>query len=865
VSVIESGELLKTAKLALGLGYREVAVGLLEHLLKQLPGHVAALSLLAEQSVALEQWADAQDLFERVLRIDPLNLCALRGAGQVALARGSDQEAERCLRWACALYPDDAKSRELLPDGPDPLSAVSLARVLSAYGRFEEAVAYYEAAFERAMDRPSEQPIIALLLAEALWRTGSCDRARSLLETLVSQQPDWVRPRLVLADIAFASRQDSQAVAFLHDAAALDCSLAIAHELFDGDERYHSFMSQSPEITTPDPSLVQTAPEIVRYALRVDALPEPGDLQDLVLGEPPVVVHVQTAQQKGGRARVTKTGVPAALDVGLTSEQLECEEQTPGDDEECAVRVILSSRERLLAKYGDEAYQELDASLSELRERAAQSTGHEVIKIYVDDPACLDAYNLNKADPSDPRQVKALLQQLASQLRGQSSALRSVLIVGGDSVIPFYRLLNCTDDEDQEICSDWPYTVTDGNPLLSEFSLGRLPDGESGDPETLLSLVENAIQHHARIVNSTRRAASRSLVGRLAGRLRSKGGSPSSVGCSAEVWADAAREVFRLIGDADALQISPPMTDYDFLSAYERMPDLAYFNLHGFEGSAYWYGHGESDEGSPLLPVALTPLAISWTDAAGCVVYSEACYGAATGGGTPDTSIALSFLTAGALAFIGSTTMSYGSLEPPLSGADLLGKYLWEGVLSGLPVGCALRRARGAFVQAAATDQGYLDGEDQKTLLSFVLYGDPSLSLSRISALPELGAQLDVRCPPLTCRQRMFNSEPVEVSQDLRDKVQRRLPSLPISNLRAKRVFVCDGACSATQCSAQGCNVEPDRDDTFPELIVTSEQKDVSKGGNHLQHVIKVTVNADGDVTKVLMSRGGRGSGRLRR
>jgi hypothetical protein len=43
----------------------------------------------------------------------------------------------------------------------------------------------------------------------------------------------------------------------------------------------------------------------------------------------------------------------------------------------------------------------------------------------------------------------------------------------------------------------------------------------------------------------------------------------------------------------------------------------------------------------------------------------------------------------------------------------------------------------------------------------------------------------------------------------------------------------------------------------LPELIVASQQKVISKGRDQMRHVVKVTVNADGDVLKVVMSRGG--------
>ncbi len=853
MSVIRSRELFRVAKLTLDLGYQESGIALLEHLLKHLPSHVAARCLLGENFVILERWADAREHFESVLGVDPINLSALRGMGCVALAKGSAAEESEHLRRAWELYPYDAMTRELLNKELNDVSPLSLARILTASSLYEEALPYYEAASDQAMDRPSEQPMVVLLLAEALWRTGRTERARSLLETLIAQQPTWVKPKLILADIALGAREDALGVALLHDASALDSSLLVAQDLFGQDERYDSFVSDSLEVPAPGSQLVVSAPEVVEYLLGKLSVPERLPVEKEVLkGTAPSGAPVGV-ERKGTSELTIGEGLGQAPYLGLADD----EESDLGPEQEVPVRLILSSRGRLVAEYGDQGYRDVDAKLEQLSEVTAESTGHEVMKMYVDDHASLAAHGLDSVDASEPRQIARLIQQLESELRRESKTLRSLLIIGGDSVIPFHRVANPADDEDGEVLSDWPYAAQDGNSLLTRFSVGRMPGGQSADAETLLPLIENAIRHHGAGRGDSARTTSSSWLGRVLKVLGSKQESMPSVGYSAEIWAEASRSVFQTIGDGSSLMVSPPLTDYDFLSAYEEIPTLGYFNLHGFRQSPYWYGHGESEHGSLLLPVALTPLSVSWANAEEAFIYTEACYGADLSDQYADGSIALNFLTSGALGFVGSTAMSYGVLAPPLSGADLLGRYLWEGIVSGLPTGCALRRARAAFIRTAATEQGYLDGEDQKTLLSFVLYGDPSLSLEPRSIAPDLDVELEVSCPPLACHWRILDSESVPVSRDLREKVQRTLPSLSMSGLTARPLFLCNGACSHEKCATHPLGPAPQRVNSFPELIVTSRQEAVSKGGNHLQHVVKVTVSAAGDVTKVLMSRGG--------
>ncbi len=107
------------------------------------------------------------------------------------------------------------------------------------------------------------------------------------------------------------------------------------------------------------------------------------------------------------------------------------------------------------------------------------------------------------------------------------------------------------------------------------------------------------------------------------------------------------------------------------------------------------------------------------------VVFSEACYGAHIINKSTDQAMSLRFLQVGTQAVVGSTCISYGSISPPLIAADFLGHAFWSFLREGVPAGEALRRAKISLAREMHNRQGYLDGEDQKTLISFVLYGDP--------------------------------------------------------------------------------------------------------------------------------------------
>jgi hypothetical protein len=185
--------------------------------------------------------------------------------------------------------------------------------------------------------------------------------------------------------------------------------------------------------------------------------------------------------------------------------------------------------------------------------------------------------------------------------------------------------------------------------------------------------------------------------------------------------------VFRPIGAPHTVKASPPEHSGSVDRARVSAAGLGYFNLHGLEDSPAWYGQRDPQEGAdgPDYPIALTPDELKRNGAAPRVIYSEACFGANIQEKQESDSLALKFLSMGTLAVIGSTCTAYGSVATPLIAADLLGNLFWQHLKSGRTAGEALMQAKIDLVREMNRRQGFLDGEDQKTLISFVLYGDP--------------------------------------------------------------------------------------------------------------------------------------------
>lgn len=148
-------------------------------------------------------------------------------------------------------------------------------------------------------------------------------------------------------------------------------------------------------------------------------------------------------------------------------------------------------------------------------------------------------------------------------------------------------------------------------------------------------------------------------------------------------------------------------------------------NLHGVRGSDAWYGQNASP--ADLVP-ALRPEDLAGADLRGTVVFSQACYGARLSPVGGDRTMAVALLAAGAAGVIVGHGLTYGAPEPPPSESDLLAQSLIGAMGDpGERVGAALVAAQAALLRSRLLERGQPDPDDLKTLLGFVLYGDPAL------------------------------------------------------------------------------------------------------------------------------------------
>lgn len=387
--------------------------------------------------------------------------------------------------------------------------------------------------------------------------------------------------------------------------------------------------------------------------------------------------------------------------------------------------IILSSRSGLAAQYGASGMQQVHVAALQLKQAVNALKNWHAEILYVDDPHSTSGFGLKPVLAHDAWAIKKLLTDLDGRLGQKGEMIGALLIVGGSSVIPFHLLPNPVDDLDAEILSDNPYATRDENYFVPEWPVGRLPGEASTKPDALVLALNSARNHHTR--SRIKKSWWQKFIAYLRKWLKSTSHpEANSFGYTAAIWQQASQAVFQAIGTRESLLVSPPSGSIEYRKN-GHASSYAYFNLHGIQDSPNWFGHNDptAPENGPDYPVALQPSDIVGSDTGPRVIFSEACYGAYIHGRKTQETIPLKFLASGTETFIGSTATAYGSVTTPLIAADLLGESFWKFVRKSLPVGEALRRAKLELIQEMDRRQGYLDGEDQKTIIAFVLYGDP--------------------------------------------------------------------------------------------------------------------------------------------
>ena len=738
------------------------------------PGDFRIRRLLANAHAALGEHDSAVTHLQAVLVAEPEEAAHYDLLAEWMGALNMQKESRSALACANALRQRIAPDLTLLPGWAEKMST-GVGHLQAR--RFAEA----RAAFEAVVLSHQDFPLAAWLLVRSAWLEGDHAAVISHGETQRLRWPACAPMLICLAQASFAQGNDARGVEYMHLASRADPAHEAAERLFGPFNPYRSLWpaKMALELGLSIPPQVAIAAGLNRLTTtgraRFDAEPFAPSLPDAPAapGLPPaplytgdyipvsaapdgVIAPLPGEQFRGPGSKrqaeattepvhspkmphMAKAAVsdasPAALpeddslddvrrELNALARRLGMHKSLPDEEERQPAYIVLTSLQVLSRKYGTGSLARITTAIESAIKIQRARLGWVGYLIAVDDPARLSELGLKPVTASNAWQVKQLLRQLDESLAKRNEMIGAVLIVGGHEIIPFHLLPNPADDDDKDVPSDNPYATRDENYYVPEWPVGRIPTPAEADLEFLLHALEKIGQPEnppsthwlARLVRWVN-GLFHPLVVRF-GR---------SFGYSAGIWRQASLGVFRTIGQPKAMLVSPPTSASNLPKEGLAFPRLSYFNLHGLEDTAEWYGQRapENDTAEVEFPVALSPNQVANSGRAPAVVFTEACYGANTLGKNVETGLAMKFLASGTRSLAGSTKISYGAASAPLIAADLLARHFWTNVTRGIPTGEALRRAKLSFAQEMHERQGYLDGEDQKTLISFIHLGDP--------------------------------------------------------------------------------------------------------------------------------------------
>ncbi len=787
----------------------------------------------------------AVTLVKNICRVDPLYAEAQQFGFEVYQAIGSHEENYGELY---SLAPKqrifrDKEIKNNLPDWAVPLSKI---RQHLADDDFTGA----SNILPSLLGKNPDSPLAGATHLEILIRDPDApDLAlRQLSEHYYQKYPDCLMALVIMADSLIKGGQSDRGVDMLHKAASHDLTGQIVKRLWGDDHPYRNLWPEN-----MDTYLDVRIPASIGSALGWNQLPAGEGLSGSNNGK---------EFQNFSETRETK-GVQFPESLIHIDDDLNLADQKGAKRSggRFPMYVVFSTRKGLSNKYGPETAAIIIEEMKKTTYAVRLKPGWGAVMVLADDPSSMANFGLKPTLAEDPWALKLALADLDRVMQTKGLMIGALLIVGGPDVVPYHKLPNPVTDIDTEVPSDNPYGTIDENYFIPEWPVGRLPGGTGSDPGLLLDLLRHTSENHMGKIGSHKSFWERFLAwlnNLFSGAVKKNN---QSFGYVAEAWKNASQDVFRSIEERGDLVTSPPYgKDTEIPVPITR---YGYFNLHGVEDSPEWFGQKDLTNGSagPDYPVALRPRDINAYDNAPLFVFTEACYGAHLNGREIEDSITLKYLSRGSHAVIGSSVTAYGSVSAPLIAADLLADRFWRFITQGFASGIALQKAKIELAREMNSRQGYLDGEDQKTLISFVHFGDPLANPQTAERKqPKYVAatrQSPVEVKTVCDRSNLTTDIPSATLMHVKHVVKRYLPGMEDAEMILSTE---KGMCAGDdhQCATAQLGHKVNEEKIGQRHVVTLSKKlEIPKhnGKTVHRHYARMTFNKSGKMVKLAVSR----------
>jgi tetratricopeptide (TPR) repeat protein len=833
--------------------------------LASFPGDLWVKYCLGKAQLGEGRIAQAAAIFEKMCMLDP-EFVEGREALVTCYRQMHDVRQEQAQACAFALG-SSMVAESQVPEWGKQLRA---ARMALAQGNLEAA----DLAIQQVVATTPDLALVAVTHIRLAALSHQQEVVFQLASAYHTRWPDCLQFALYLAEGEVESGDETQAVSLLHQSVANDATGQVAMRLWGHDHRYRPLWPDALEIFFDLPVPAAVAAQLGRNQLApgVVTIPPTPPVSVTSIGnpasgtaqKPPVIPSPTetTRETVRGTKYTPKSSPETVMDVEATFARLAKRMKKPTlgrADGRFPLYVMLTTKTGLDQQYGPQTRVVIEDMLKNLGNSVNQRPGWGSLVFIPDDAERMSQLGLKAMDALDPWKIKLALTDLDQALAKKGQMIGALLIVGGSEVVPFHKLPNPTDDNDANVPSDNPYGTLDANYFVPEWPVGRLPGTCSPDAALLLEQIRSMNGSTAKTAKSLPTLGT--IVSWLLAFLKSRVATRKDLGFgySAEVWKQSSREVFKVVSESGSLVTSPPEQSYSISLQKIASSNLEYYNLHGIEDGPDWYGQKDSasTQTGPDYPVAVSPRNLVKNGQAPQVIYTEACYGANILNKKEEEAMALKFMMIGAAGFVGSTVISYGSVGTPLIGADLLGYLFWRNLKDGMSTGEALMQAKISFVKEMTQRQGFLDGEDQKTLISFVLYGDPLAGYEASKADAKTMRYKGHEQVKMICDKQMSEQGMRPVSARVLNQVKAAVAGY-LPGIEEPEVIislqheVCDGShhrCPTAEMGEKSVAVMKESG------VVITVSKRVQEAQHTHRKYARVTLNARGKMVKLVVSR----------
>jgi hypothetical protein len=392
------------------------------------------------------------------------------------------------------------------------------------------------------------------------------------------------------------------------------------------------------------------------------------------------------------------------------------------------VKLSVTVRGRLEHKYGRASLAKINTAIKDWI-AADADRGIQTVHVAVDDSAAMRKV-WHDYFPKAPRVRPVLGRVTASKVKRAIDGLwerlepEYLVLFGGHDIVPMFVVDNPhyspKGDYDKKVPTDSPYASSFPSYLVPDRVMGRIPDVVSdGDPAWLLAYLETATSWRSR---------------------RARFYKEMYAICSVE-WRDPAKKCMRYIPKpVSDLLISPPTRDISTSARNRLSARLHMIQCHGNPNDTKFYG--KKSAGRFLQ--AITSATLRPRIKPATVVATGCCYGAQVFSPKDRRAkkrsqwpVASTYLRKGALGYLGSTMITLHDPSNMLLADSIVAEYL-HSVLKGASIGRAFLDAKQIYLRRLIFDQHYgLDEGDEKTLIEYVLLGDPSIHPVKIGKLRE--------------------------------------------------------------------------------------------------------------------------------